>query len=182
VADASRDGRGIELWCSRCQAAVGQVACPDPGGRGYHKLLCGPRITVDGIVRMSGDRYLLVRRRGGRAGGQLALPGGFVDLEERCIPAVVRETEEEAGLAISPEAWELVGIYEYGQSNMALVYAAVWEGDDPPQPPPDDPEVEEVVYVRAEDLDARASELAYDHHLILRNYLAGVRPGMRWTG
>ncbi len=174
--------RGTDLWCSRCQTMVGQVTCPDPSGKGYHKLLCGPRITVDGIIRMSRDRYLLVRRKGGRAEGKLALPGGFVDLDERCIPAVTREVEEETGLAVPPDAWELVGIYEYGQNNMALVYAATWASDDPPQPPPDHPEVAELVYLRADALDARAAELAYDHHLILRNYLAGVRPGLGRVG
>jgi ADP-ribose pyrophosphatase YjhB (NUDIX family) len=158
---------------------VGQVTCPDPEGKGRHKLLCGPRITVDGIVRVTGDRYLLVRRKGGRAAGQLALPGGFVDLHERCLPAIGREVEEEAGIAIPLEEWELVGIYEYGQNNMALVYAATWAGDDPPPPPGDHPEVAEVECLRAEELDDRRAELAYDHHLVLTNHVAGRRPGLR---
>jgi ADP-ribose pyrophosphatase YjhB (NUDIX family) len=160
---------------------VGQVTCPDPSGRGYHKLLCGPRITVDGIVRMTGDRYLLVRRKGGRATGLLALPGGFVDLDEQCIPAVRREVEEETGLEIPLEEWELSGIYEYGQNNMALVYAAAWEGDDPPQPAGDHPEVAELVYLRPDELDDRRSEFAYDHCEMLANHLAGRRKGLRWA-
>jgi ADP-ribose pyrophosphatase YjhB (NUDIX family) len=159
---------------------VGQVTCPDPSGRGYHKLLHGPRITVDAIVKMSGDRVLLVRRKGGRAAGQLALPGGFVDFHERCLPAVKREVEEEAGLAIPLAEWELVGIYEYGQNNMALVYAATWAGDDPPQPAGDHPEVAERVCLRAEEIDERRSELAYDHHEMLANHAAGRRQGLRW--
>lgn len=172
--------KGTDLWCARCRTMVGQVTCPDPGGVGYHKLLCGPRITVDAIVRVSGDRFVLVRRKGGRAEGKLALPGGFVDLDERCIPAVAREVEEEAGIAVSLEAWELVGIYEYGQNNMAMVYAAEWAGDDPPQPGPDHPEVAEVVCLRPDEIDERRAELAYDHGQMLADYLAGRRRGLRW--
>jgi len=182
VPDSTQPAAGTDLWCSHCQTQVGQVTCPDPSGKGYHKLLCGPRITVDGIVQMRGDRFVLVRRKGGRAAGQLALPGGFVDLRERCIPAVKREVEEETGLAVPLEEWELVGIYEYGQNNMALVYVATWAGDDPPQPARDHPEVAEVVCLAAEELDGRKAELAYDHHLILRNHIAGNRPGLRSLG
>ena len=179
--DSTPSETGTDLWCSRCQTVVGQVTCPDPSGRGYHKLLCGPRITVDGIVRMTGDRYLLVRRKGARAAGRLALPGGFVDLREHCMPAVRREVEEETGLDIPLEAWELVAIYEYGQNNMALVYAATWAGGDPPQPAADHPEVAELVYVRAQDLAGMEPAFAYDHHLILRNHVLGNRPGLRWS-
>jgi ADP-ribose pyrophosphatase YjhB (NUDIX family) len=181
VADFTIPERGTELWCSRCQSPVGQVTCPDPSGIGCHKLLCGSRITVDAIVTMPGDRHLLVRRKGGRAEGMLALPGGFVDLDERCLPAVKREVEEEAGLEIPLEAWELSGIYEYGQNNMALVYAALWAGYDPPQPAADHPEVAEVVCLRAEELDERRAELAYDHYEMLANHLAGKRVGLRWS-
>ena len=136
---------------------------------------------MDGIVRMRGDRYLLVRRKGDRAAGKLALPGGFVDFHERCIPAVGREVTEETGLEIPPEGWELVGIHEYGHNNMALVYAATWAGDDPPRPAHDHPEVAELVYLRAGELDDREAEFAYDHHMILRDHVVGSRPGLRWS-
>jgi len=37
------------------------------------------------------------------------------------------------------------------------------------------------VCLPAEQLDGRKAELAYDHYQILVNYLAGNRPGLRWS-
>jgi bifunctional NMN adenylyltransferase/nudix hydrolase len=58
----------------------------------------GPFVTADAVVVQSG--HILLIERGGRPGkGLLALPGGFVEPNERIRDAVVRELREETGIA-----------------------------------------------------------------------------------
>jgi bifunctional NMN adenylyltransferase/nudix hydrolase len=54
-------------------------------------------LTADAVVVV--DKHVLLVRRGGNVGyGQWALPGGFVDKDERFYLACLRELEEETGL------------------------------------------------------------------------------------
>lgn len=56
-------------------------------------------VTVDSVVVQSG--HVLVIERGGFPGkGLLALPGGFLDVDEQIEPAVIRELREETGLKV----------------------------------------------------------------------------------
>lgn len=56
-------------------------------------------VTVDAVVVQSG--HVLVVRRGAHPGkGKIALPGGFLDKDERIEQAVLRELREETGLKI----------------------------------------------------------------------------------
>jgi len=64
-----------------------------------------PMVTVDAAVfTLSGDKakLLLIRRKYEPFKGMWALPGGFVDMDEELEDAVVRELQEEAGLAGVP--------------------------------------------------------------------------------
>jgi 8-oxo-dGTP diphosphatase len=67
-----------------------------------------PLLTVDGVVVEDGA-VLLIRRRNQPFAGQYALPGGFVDVGETVEAAVVREVQEETGLATAVE--RLLGVY-----------------------------------------------------------------------
>ena len=69
---------------------------------------CTPLLTVDGVVVEDGA-VLLIRRRNPPFAGQYALPGGFVDVGETVEAAVVREVQEETGLATAIE--RLLGVY-----------------------------------------------------------------------
>jgi bifunctional NMN adenylyltransferase/nudix hydrolase len=59
-------------------------------------------VTVDAIVVQSGH-VLLVRRRAAPGKGMWAMPGGFLNAQERIDNAVLRELREETGIRV-PEA------------------------------------------------------------------------------
>ena len=71
-----------------------------------------PLLTVDCVV-FSGESVLLITRRYPPFKGGLALPGGFVELEESVETACARELEEETGLLIEEERLRLVGVYSW---------------------------------------------------------------------
>src|SRR2546425_2422088 len=56
-----------------------------------------PSVAVDGIV-LHGGKLVTVRRKNDPYRGMPALPGGFVELGETTVEAVVREVREETGL------------------------------------------------------------------------------------
>jgi ADP-ribose pyrophosphatase YjhB (NUDIX family) len=68
---------------------------PDRYNNGYN-------VGVGGAVVQDG-RLLLVRRASRRGQGNSQIPGGFVEQPETMELAVVREVEEEAGVAIDVE-------------------------------------------------------------------------------
>lgn len=71
-----------------------------------------PAVTVD-IALVSRDdvpRLLLIQRKHEPFAGRWALPGGFVDENERLIDAAYRELREETGLA----DLELKQMYTFG--------------------------------------------------------------------
>ena len=56
-------------------------------------------VTVDAVVVQAG--HVLLVRRGGHPGrGQLALPGGFLDPDERIADAMIRELREETRIGV----------------------------------------------------------------------------------
>lgn len=72
-----------------------------------------PSLTVDIIVvryNLSIPEYLLIKRKLDPFKDKLALPGGFVNENERTIDAVVRETKEETGLELDKDYLQLLGI------------------------------------------------------------------------
>ena len=67
-----------------------------------------PSITADGIL-IKDNQILLIRRKNEPFKGKWALPGGFVEYEEKTEEAVVREVFEETGLKTKIRG--LVGVY-----------------------------------------------------------------------
>jgi len=75
-----------------------------------------PSVAVDGIV-LHGGKLVAVRRKNEPYRGMPALPGGFVELGETTVDAVVREVREETGLEAEVEA-----------SLGDIRYFYIWEG------------------------------------------------------
>jgi 8-oxo-dGTP diphosphatase len=67
-----------------------------------------PVVTVDGLVVVDG-KLVAIRRRNDPFRGMPALPGGFVELGETTLEAVVREVREETGL--ETRVTRLVGVF-----------------------------------------------------------------------
>ena len=132
-------------------------------------------VTADTVL-LAGDptQVLLIRRRDEPYAGRLALPGGFVDVDEDLTPAAVRELAEETGVT----GVDLVQLAAYGapdrdprQRTVSVAFVGLL-GEPVPVTAGDDaaeagwhPVVEVL-----EDPDA----LAFDHAQVLRDAVARV--------
>jgi len=82
-----------------------------------------PKIAVGTIIKVAGDRIVLVRRAIEPGYGLWVFPGGYVDRGEPLTVAAVREAREECGLDVRLDG--LVNIYSYpGRTPVIVVYAA----------------------------------------------------------
>lgn len=66
-----------------------------------------PSITATCVVFCAGH-FAVITRRDNPFKGCLALPGGFMNLNERNIDACVREVREEIGIVVTPGDLQLV--------------------------------------------------------------------------
>lgn len=157
--------------CSYCGAAYAAEqpwprACPVCGAISYRN----PLPVAVAVVPLDGG--LLTIRRGIEPHlGQLALPGGFVELGERWQDAAARELYEETGLRCDAEAIEELRVLSAPDGTL-LVFglAPEWPADALRAFQPS-AETTEAVVVRA------PTELAFPLHTqVLREYLSGRRP------
>ena len=133
-----------------------------------------PKPTVDLIIELTdapGRIVFIVRRNEPRG---LALPGGFVDEGEWVADAAVREAKEETGLDV--ELTELFHVYsdphrDPRQHTVSVVFLARASG----QPVGGDDADRCIVCPP----DAPPQPLVFDHALIIADYLAYRRRGVR---
>lgn len=123
-----------------------------------------PRLAVDGLVVVQG-KLVAIRRRNEPFRGMPALPGGFLELGERTVDAVVREVREETGL--ETKVVRLVGVFsDPGRDprghTVSIAYAlerlggTLAAGSD----------AAEVVMIDPE----RPPPMAFDHNQIVRRW------------
>jgi 8-oxo-dGTP diphosphatase len=138
-----------------------------------------PAVTVDLVAfALSGDglRVLLIRRKHEPFTGRLALPGGFLDLDEPIETAARRELREETGFEVAGPV-ELIGVFgapgrDPRGRTISLAHAAAVRGP--------------LVQVAGGDDAAEAAwldphstrGLAFDHDAILRAALGWLERGV----
>lgn len=140
-------------------------------------------VTAD-VVLLAGDplQVLLVRRRNEPYAGRLALPGGFVDIDEDLLPAALRELEEETGVS----GVELVQLGAYGDPDRdprqrTVSIAHVGRSPEPvPATAGDD--AEEAGWHDVGQVLADPGLLAFDHTRVLRDAVARVSGATPPTG
>lgn len=129
-----------------------------------------PRLTTDGIL-VSDSKILLVRRKWDPFKGEYALPGGFVEYGETVEQCIVREFEEETGYRTRIE--QLLGVYSSpdrdprGHSVSTVFILSLKSGS------LSDSEETHAEWLPLE----RAPHLAFDHSMILEDYLKLLRKG-----
>ncbi|MFW9951879.1 MAG: NUDIX domain-containing protein [Candidatus Thorarchaeota archaeon] len=67
-----------------------------------------PLVTVDAVI-LNNDSIILIRRKNPPFKGELALPGGFVDIGETVDQACIREVYEETNVHI--DIVKLIGVF-----------------------------------------------------------------------
>lgn len=116
-----------------------------------------PLIRIAAVALLRDDHVLLVRKRGTDA---FMLPGGKFEPEEAAIDTVCRELREELGIAVSPQALELLGSFtapaahEPDHDVLAIVFLAELADCHRPRPRA------EIEDLRLEPLTSRAANLA----------------------
>ncbi len=138
--------------CSRC----GMYRAPSP--------------TVDVVVYDPLRGIVLIRRRNEPPGW--ALPGGFVDYGETVEQAAVREAREETGLSVVLTG--LLGVYsdparDARRHTISTVFTA--RAPDTETLRGGDDAAEAIFFLP----DALPSPLAFDHGIILADFLRGLK-------
>ena len=116
-------------FCPRCGGALERRSLKSTEPERPVCTRCGfiyyldPKIAVGTIIKVAGDRIVLVRRAIEPGYGRWVFPGGYVDRGEPLTTAAVREAREECGLDVRLDG--LVNIYSYpGRTPVIVVYAA----------------------------------------------------------
>lgn len=132
-----------------------------------------PALTTSIVIELT-DRpdvpIVLIRRKYPPHGW--ALPGGFVDVGETVEHAAVREAEEETALRVTLKT--LLGCYsdptrDPRSHTATVIYVAEAQGEPRAQ--------DDAAGVALFSPEALPSPLAFDHALILRDYLMFRREG-----
>jgi 8-oxo-dGTP diphosphatase len=125
-----------------------------------------PLLTVDIIIEMTdrpGRPIVLIERKYPPPGW--ALPGGFVDVGETLEAAAVREAREETSLDVTLQA--LLGVYsDPGRDARGHTVSAVYVAEAQGRPGAAD-DARHLELFNPE----RCPELAFDHALIIGDYL-----------
>ena len=135
----------------------------------------GYNVGVGGAVVNDG-RLLLVRRASRRGRGNWQIPGGFVEPDETMELAVIREVEEEAGVAAAVQG--VLGIRNrYDEEGGNSLYIVMRLNPQSGEPNPDMKEVDRAEYFSLAEIQALEQispvnievakrALAQDHHLL----------------
>jgi 8-oxo-dGTP diphosphatase len=150
-------------------------------------------VTCDLVVLSVRDgalHVLLVRRLGQPFAGRLALPGGFVEIDENLEDAAYRELGEEAGVGRDDVILEQLAAYgepERDPRNRVVSVAWLALGADLPEPTAgsdaaDARWVPVATALGSGEAGGMAERLAFDHHQILADGVERARAKLEDTG
>lgn len=126
-------------------------------------------VAVD-IIIQRGDQFLFIRRKSPPFEGELALPGGFVELNETVEDAACRELREETNVTVSPDKLRLVGVFSAPRRDpRSRVISIAFHAVVPPSTfaiAGDD--AERTLWLSKDEIQSRRDELAFDHAAIMR--------------
>jgi 8-oxo-dGTP diphosphatase len=126
-----------------------------------------PIPTVD-VILQKGSEVLLIKRKNEPFKDHLALPGGFVNQEEKVETAALREVSEETSLEIEPI--DILGVYSDPKRDprrhiLTVVFIGIiLKGV--PNPKDDSSEIQ---WIQLDDIQKK--DLAFDHKQILSDYI-----------
>ncbi|MDQ3871989.1 MAG: NUDIX hydrolase [Thermoproteota archaeon] len=128
-----------------------------------------PTPTVDVIVQRE-SKVLMVRRKKDPFKDHLSLPGGFVEEGETVEEAMRREAMEETALEVEPI--DILGVYsEPGRDPrkhiLTVVFIGIIIGESGTGRAGDD--AASIEWIELTDIERQG--IAFDHSLILRDYL-----------
>jgi ADP-ribose pyrophosphatase YjhB (NUDIX family) len=83
-------------------------------------------LPVAVVLVSVGDKILLIRRNIEPQKGKLALPGGFLEVNESWQEGAAREVKEETGLEILPKEVALFDVQSTPEGNVLIF--GVWQG------------------------------------------------------
>jgi len=72
-----------------------------------------PLVSIDLIVINPADQILLGRRRNRPAQGCWFVPGGRIHKLEKIAQAMIRISQSEIGISVSPDSARLLGVYDH---------------------------------------------------------------------
>ena len=161
---------------------VGPSESPDYDPRRFPPFA----VTVDVAVFTIRDealQVLLVGRGEDPFKGALALPGGFVKLEEDLVQAAERELAEETGLR--DRSWHLEQLGSYGAPDrdprMRVVTVAYWAicADLPALRAGGD--AKSAILVPVKEIEGGNVRLAFDHKLIVQDAVERTQSKLEYT-
>jgi 8-oxo-dGTP diphosphatase len=128
-----------------------------------------PIPTVDAIIQ-KGLEILLIKRKKDPFKNMLALPGGFVNENEKVEEAIIRETIEETTLEI--RLLDILGVYSDPSRDprkhiMTTVFIAEIKGDKNLEAVAAD-DASEIVWLSLESIEKNT--FAFDHKKIINDY------------
>jgi 8-oxo-dGTP diphosphatase len=134
-----------------------------------------PAVAVDIIVEKD-DKLLLIRRKNEPFKGLLAIPGGFVNEEERVEDTAVREMLEETNLNIEPIS--ILGVYSDPKRDprghvitiafiAKIIGGEAKAGDD----------AEDFEWISYEELKDKHVVRTFDHNKIMEDYQEWKKTG-----
>jgi len=139
-----------------------------------------PKPAIDAVIIDENETVVLIKRRNRPFQNWWALPGGFIELEEKVEDAVIREAKEETGLTV--KILKLVGVYSNlsrdPRGHIISITYLCKRINQAENPQAGDDAKEAKDFTRKE---LERKKLAFDHNIIIRDALRLADQDKLWV-